>query len=169
MADHPHPQGVDTRGVDPQDVDPEGTEPRHGDPEGMQLTEESVRVVVEDFYGRVRADPDLAPMFESRLGDRWQEHLERMCDFWTTVLLGTRRYRGNPMASHMTIPDISPSHFTRWMNLFARTARAHLSEPAAADMIGRAERMRWALQRAACDTEPAPDTLLSLATPASQP
>jgi len=135
----------------------------------MQLTDESVRAVVEDFYGRVRADPDLAPMFESRLGDRWSAHLDRMCDFWTTVLLGTRRYRGNPMASHMTIPDIAPSHFTRWMNLFARTARAHLSEPAAADMIERAERMRRALQRAACGTDPAPDTHLPLATPAPPP
>jgi len=159
MDEHPESQGVDTQGIDPRD----------SDLAGMQLTEESVRAVVEDFYGRVRADPDLAPMFESRLGDRWSAHLDRMCDFWTTVLLGTRRYRGNPMASHMTIPDIAPSHFTRWMNLFARTARAHLSEPAAADMIERAERMRWALQRAACGTDPAPDTHLPLATPAPPP
>lgn len=134
----------------PRDVDPQGADPGSTDPRRMELTEESIRVVVEDFYGRIRADPVLAPMFESRLADRWQEHLGRMCDFWTTVLLGTRRYRGHPMESHMGIPDLEPSHFTRWMNLFARTARAHLVELAADDMIGRAERMRWALQRAAC-------------------
>jgi len=159
MDGHPDPHGVGPGDPSPG---PTGTE-------SMQLTDESVRAVVEDFYGRVRADPDLAPMFESRLGDRWSAHLDRMCDFWTTVLLGTRRYRGNPMASHMTIPDIAPSHFTRWTNLFARTARAHLSEPAAADMIERAERMRRALQRAACGTDPAPDTHLPLATPAPPP
>lgn len=114
------------------------------------LTETSVRAVVEDFYGRIRADPELGPMFETRLADRWPEHLARMCDFWTTVLLGTRRYRGHPMASHMRVPGLEPAHFTRWMDVFARTARAHLAEDAAVEMIRRAGRMRRALERAVC-------------------
>ncbi len=114
------------------------------------ITEEQIRDIVFEFYDRVRRDALLGPVFEERLSDRWEPHLEKMCDFWSTVVLGTRSFRGNPMGAHVGLPGISTEHFDRWMELFVATAGETLPGPAAADITGRAARMRVALERAAC-------------------
>ena len=115
-----------------------------------RIDESGIRTLVYTFYDRIRAEPELGPMFERRLAGRWDPHLEKMCDFWSTVLLGTARFRGNPMAMHMDIPGLKPAHFDRWIELFDQTAHEVLPRHQAADIVGRSMRMRVALERAAC-------------------
>lgn len=112
--------------------------------------ETGVRDLVHEFYARVREHPELGPLFEERLAGRWPEHLERMCAFWNTVLFGARSYRGDPMGAHTRIPGLEPHHFSAWMDLFTDTAAEVLPPAGAADVVGRAERMRQALERTAC-------------------
>lgn len=102
------------------------------------------------FYGRVREDEVLAPIFESRLAGRWDPHLERMCDFWSSVLLATGRFRGDAVEAHRHIPGIEPMHFDRWITLFEETALATLPASIAVDVAGRSRNMRLTLELAAC-------------------
>lgn len=117
------------------------------------ITETQIRDLVFAFYVRVRADERLGPVFEDRLAGRWDAHLEKMCDFWSSILLASGRFRGNPVETHSRIPGITPQHFDRWITLFQETASETLPTHVATDIVGRSMRMRVALERAAC---PAP-------------
>jgi len=93
------------------------------------IDEPMIQALVHGFYDRVRKDPLLGPVFDSRISD-WGPHLERMCAFWSSVALATGRYQGRPMARHITLP-VDGRHFDRWLALFEQTA-AELCPPAAA-------------------------------------
>jgi hemoglobin len=116
------------------------------------VSEETIRRQVHAFYGRVREDAVLGPVFNDAVED-WDEHLAKLCDFWSSVLLATGRFRGSPMAAHARRPDIQDEHFARWLDLFARTAQ-HVCPPEAAalfveksQMIGRSLRLGQAVSR----------------------
>jgi len=115
-----------------------------------RMTEEQIRSLVLAFYHRVREDERLGPIFEGQLGGRWASHLEKMCDFWSSVLLASGRFAGNPVDAHARLPGLRPEHFDRWIELFRRTAVDTLPAEIAADVVGRAVRMRVVLERAAC-------------------
>ncbi|MSR19688.1 MAG: group III truncated hemoglobin [Gemmatimonadetes bacterium] len=114
-----------------------------------RITEQEIRDLVFAFYERVREDELLGPVFEARLEGRWAPHLEKMCDFWSSILLATGRFSGNPAETHARVPGISPAHFDRWLELFQRTAGDTLRPHIAADVVGPAHRMRVVLERAA--------------------
>ncbi|HZW21874.1 MAG TPA: group III truncated hemoglobin, partial [Noviherbaspirillum sp.] len=59
----------------------------------MPLTRDSITTLVGDFYADVRADPELGPVFDAVLAGHWEEHLDRMVDFWSTVVLHTHSFR----------------------------------------------------------------------------
>lgn len=95
--------------------------------------------VVRCFYGRVRADPLLGPVFEARITD-WEPHFATMVRFWSSVALMTGRYHGAPLPLHLPLP-VGGAHFERWLALFRWTAR-ELCSPQGADwLIERAERI----------------------------
>jgi hemoglobin len=109
------------------------------------VTEEMIRELVHAFYARVRAEPVLGPIFNAAIDD-WDEHLAKLCDFWSSVLLMTGRFKGRPMAVHVQTQGIEPEHFGRWLELFTRTAQ-ELWPPAAADLVvGRAHMIGRSLQ-----------------------
>lgn len=80
----------------------------------------SIRRMVEAFYGRVRQDSLLGPIFEERIHGRWPAHLDKMVRFWSAALLHEGGYSGNPRAVHAALP-IGPEHFERWLDAFAQT------------------------------------------------
>ena len=84
-------------------------------------TEDEIRALVHDFYGRVRADAALGPVFDAHVAD-WDLHLVRLCDFWSSILLKTGRFNGSPMARHVALADLNASLFERWLSLFRQTA-----------------------------------------------
>ncbi len=90
------------------------------------ISEADVRWLVESFYGRIQADERLGPIFGLRIADdQWPQHLDRMVDFWSSLLRGTARYSGNPMTRHVTLPELSADHFRHWLTLFHATTAEH--------------------------------------------
>lgn len=83
-------------------------------------TEDDIVQLVHHFYRRVRQDDMLGPIFDAHIDD-WDEHLERMVRFWSSLLLRTGTYSGTPMPRHIALPDIEGHMFTRWLKLFHLT------------------------------------------------
>src|SRR5215469_12297817 len=95
--------------------------------------------LVRAFYIRVQADPLLGPVFATRVHD-WEEHIAKLCAFWSSVALMTGRYHGQPMPLHMNLP-IATEHFDRWIGLFEDTANSLCPPAAAAHFVERARRI----------------------------
>ena len=76
--------------------------------------------VVHAFYGRIRLDPLLGPIFQEHVSD-WSQHLPAMVAFWCRTVLHTGHYSGRPMEAHMRIPGLGAVHFERWLKLWAAT------------------------------------------------
>ena len=77
--------------------------------------------LVETFYGRVAAHPDLGPVFDARLSGRWPEHMTRMKSFWNSIAFKTGAYGGKPVQAHLGIPNMEPDLFPKWLELFSDT------------------------------------------------
>ena len=87
-----------------------------------QISEHGIRHLVDTFYAKVRVDPELAPIFLRAIPGDWQPHLNRIYAFWSSVMLTTGRYKGNPVVKHLVIPGIRPQLFERWLALFNETS-----------------------------------------------
>lgn len=101
-------------------------------PDGPGLVaEDSIRRLLNRFYGRVRNDAQLGPVFAkavSTLDADWVTHLARLADFWSSVMLRSGRYHGD----HLRLPDLTSAMFDRWLALF-RESCVEVLEPNAAD------------------------------------
>ncbi len=112
------------------------------------LDEDALRRVVALFYDRVRADAELGPIFEDAIHD-WPAHLETLTAFWSSVMLTSGRYKGNPMAAHMKHQArITPALFARWLALFGTTAAELLPPDHAAMIAAKAARIAQSLEYA---------------------
>ena len=109
------------------------------------VTEAMIHEVVHSFYGKIRRDPALGPIFNRTIDD-WDTHLARMCDFWSSVLLMSGRFKGTPMAAHARIADLGSSHFARWLHLFRQTVEALCPPSAAALFVAKSEMIAQSLQ-----------------------
>ena len=101
---------------------------------------DDVKIVVDAFYGRVRKDDLLGPIFNHVIQDRWPEHLQRMYTFWQTVLLGEHTYYGSPFPPHAKLP-VTKEHFQRWLKLFTKTIDEHFEGEKADEAQWRASKM----------------------------
>lgn len=115
--------------------------PRRTVPIRQDIDEAMIERLVRAFYGRVRAHPRLGPIFERAIGDDWEPHLQKMFGFWSSVMLQTGRYRGNPMAVHMRLDGVDPTHFEDWLALFRETAAEECPPEIAGQFVARAERI----------------------------
>lgn len=104
------------------------------------LNVEDIKLLVDQFYELVRKDDLLAPIFNSRIGNRWPQHLEKMYRFWQTVLLGDHTYYGSPFAPYAHLP-VDKTHFNRWLELFNRTTEDHFTGAKAEEAKWRAGKM----------------------------
>lgn len=102
--------------------------------------------LVHRFYERVRDDAALAPVFDRAISD-WPHHLGKMVDFWSSVMLTSGRYKGNPMMMHLKHKaHITPELFDRWLTLWAETTAEVMPPPAAAAFQAKAGRIAESLQ-----------------------
>ncbi|MDX6182441.1 group III truncated hemoglobin [Flavobacterium sp. Fl-77] len=83
-------------------------------------TEENIKTLIYAFYDIVRKDELLSPIFNEVIKKDWDTHLETMCRFWSTMLLYSRTYKGDPMSKHIPL-ILSNEHFERWFLLFTET------------------------------------------------
>ena len=95
---------------------------------------------VEAFYGKIRGDELLGPIFAERIAD-WPAHLARMKAFWRSVLHNSGEFAGNPMLKHMVIPGIELRHFSHWLDLFYETLREAEPTADATALVGARARM----------------------------
>lgn len=109
------------------------------------IDEELIAELVDRFYARVRQDEFIGPVFEARVDD-WDEHLKKLRAFWSSVVLLTGRYKGQPMPVHAAISEITDAHFERWLSLFADTAKTVCPPAAAALFIDRSQRIAQSLR-----------------------
>lgn len=120
--------------------------PRVGPGVAVGVTEPMIHELVHGFYAVVRKDPVLGPIFERAIGDGWDAHLAKLCDFWSSVLLMTGRFKGSPMTVHAELPGIGPPHFARWLHLFQQSAETLCPAPAAALFVAKSEMIAQSLQ-----------------------
>jgi hemoglobin len=106
------------------------------------VSEEQIATLVDTFYTRVRQDDVLGPVFERVIGNEWGPHLEKMRAFWSSLVLASGRYKGNPMMAHlMILPRIGTQHFQRWLHLWKQTATELLPQQVAMIFVRKAETM----------------------------
>ena len=113
------------------------------------LDEAMLSDLVHRFYGKVRGDAMLGPVFAARITD-WGPHLERMVAFWSSVALMTGRYHGAPVPAHARLP-VTWAHFDRWLMLFRETAQEVCPPEGARHVIQAAERIARSLHMAVED------------------
>ena len=110
------------------------------------ITEQQLEQLVDRFYAKVREDEVLGPVFNAAVQD-WPEHLEKLTAFWSSVMLTTGRYKGNPMIAHLKHKSvIEPAMFDRWLGLWRETASEVLDDAGAAAVAAKAERIAESLQ-----------------------
>ncbi len=83
--------------------------------------------LVRTFYGRVRQDEMLGPIFNGIIKD-WEEHLEKLTDFWhgNLFFFVKTKYTGDPKTAHQSMDETighstTMDHFGRWINLWIAT------------------------------------------------
>lgn len=111
-----------------------------------EISEEMIAALVHGFYGKVRADAVLGPIFNTVIGENWDIHLARMCDFWSSVMRMTGRYKGQPMPVHMRLKMVKPEHFARWLALFTETAQETCPPAIAQRLCAKAHLIAQSLQ-----------------------
>lgn len=100
------------------------------------------------FYSRVREDALIGPLFNEVVHD-WPSHLVRLHDFWSSVMLTSGRYKGNPMAMHLKhARSLTTPMFDRWLALWKATTEEVLPQATAAAMQSKAARISESLQLA---------------------
>jgi hemoglobin len=108
------------------------------------IDETMIDRLVRSFYARAQQDPLIGPIFARHVED-WEDHYRRLRDFWSSVVLMSGRYHGQPMAKHLPL-RIDTAHFNRWLELFVETAQEVCPPPAAALFIDRAHRIADSLE-----------------------
>lgn len=107
--------------------------------------EEDIRQLVDEFYAKATRDPLLGPIFDERIQDDWASHLERIYQFWSTVLLNTGTYKGSPFIKHADLP-LEQQHFDQWIALFHATVDECFEGPKADEAKSRASLMAHLFQ-----------------------
>lgn len=103
------------------------------------VTELEIAELVDSFYGKIRNDLVLGPIFASAIGEDWGPHLEKMKAFWSSAMLASGTYKGNPMIVHMSLPRLTREHFDRWLELWRQTTVQICGEYAASLFVMKAE------------------------------
>src|SRR5215475_5054360 len=106
------------------------------------VTDESISLLIESFYAKVRRDPVLGKVFDAAIAsDEWPEHLATMQRFWSSVMLTSGRYSGNPVAVHRAVAGIERSLFVDWLALFTEIASELFEAGPATEFAARAQRI----------------------------
>ncbi|MFD1771121.1 group III truncated hemoglobin [Sphingobacterium suaedae] len=103
-------------------------------------TLDDIKQLVNTFYGNVRQDELIGPIFNEKIQDRWPVHLEKMYTFWQTILLDEYTYQGRPFPPHAQLP-IQEEHFNRWLSIFSSTVDSLFEGPIAAEAKSRGHKM----------------------------
>lgn len=112
----------------------------------MDIDGGGLRRLVSLFYSRVREDTELGSIFNGAIADR-PAHLEKLVGFWSSLMLTSGRYKGNPVTAHtLHKAEITPALFSCWLALWEQTTAEIMSPAAAAALQAKAARIAESLQ-----------------------
>lgn len=112
------------------------------------INEAQLELLIPRFYTRVREDPLIGTVFNDAIDD-WEHHLEKLVSFWSSVMLTSGRYKGNPVAAHLKhLPTITPPMFDRWLALWTEVTRELLPPEVAGALQNKAARIAESLKLA---------------------
>ncbi|GGC17043.1 hypothetical protein GCM10011494_39880 [Novosphingobium endophyticum] len=112
------------------------------------IDEADLARVVDAFYARIRADAELGPIFNQAIDD-WPGHLTKLTAFWSSVMLTSGRYKGQPVPAHLKHKDrITPALFDRWLSLWKQTTDEVMAPDAALALQSKALRIAESLKLA---------------------
>lgn len=88
-------------------------------------TRKDVRLLVTQFYSKVRKDSEIGHFFNETIKD-WPGHIDKLVDFWETNLFFVQKYKGNPLEVHSALDKkmgytISNYHFGIWLRHWIET------------------------------------------------
>ena len=113
-----------------------------------EINEAQLEALIPIFYARVRDDALIGPVFNGAITD-WDDHLKRLVAFWSSVMLTSGRYKGNPMAAHVQhLSAITPPMFDRWLALWAEVTGEILPPEVATALQAKAARIAESLKLA---------------------
>lgn len=115
----------------------------------VYITENNIQRLVDTFYAKVRADKDLGPIFFQAIGDNlemWKPHMQTMYDFWSSIMLSSGRYKGNPLQKHRELPLFDRALFDQWLDLFRKTAYQIYEEEIANHFVEKSKRIAESLK-----------------------
>ncbi len=112
------------------------------------IDEASLERLVAQFYAQIRKDAELGPIFNKAITD-WPEHLTKLTAFWSSIMLTSGRYKGQPVPAHAKHRDrITPELFDRWLALWKHTTDDLMTPIAAKALQAKAARIAESLQLA---------------------
>ncbi|QGN56474.1 preprotein translocase subunit TatC [Novosphingobium sp. Gsoil 351] len=112
------------------------------------MHETDLAALVPRFYEQVRRDALIGPVFDGAIDD-WDTHLEKLMAFWSSVMLTSGRYKGNPVAAHAKhLATITPAMFDRWLDIWAEVTDQILPPAAAQALQTKAGRIAESLKLA---------------------
>ncbi|SEB41879.1 hemoglobin [Tenacibaculum sp. MAR_2009_124] len=88
---------------------------------------EDVYLLVSTFYDRIKNDDFIGPIFTETIPEaEWNNHIDKLTDFWETNLFFVRKFKGNPVKAHKDVDrnfehSISQKHFGHWLQLWFST------------------------------------------------
>lgn len=103
-------------------------------------TRQDIELLVNSFYDKVKKDELIGPIFNEVAKVDWEEHLPKLYNFWSDLLLGSDAYRGRPFPPHIPL-NLKPDHFVRWLELFFATVDEHFIGDKAQEVKSRAYRI----------------------------
>lgn len=88
-------------------------------------TRGDIFLLVSAFYEKVRKDEQIGYFFNNAIKN-WDEHLEKLTNFWESSLFLRGKYLGDPLVAHARVDKennntISELHFGIWLNLWYQT------------------------------------------------
>lgn len=112
----------------------------------VDITEADIGSLVPAFYEHLRQDAVLGPIFDEAIDD-WPRHLETLKAFWSSVMLTSRRYKGQPMVAHFRHEQVmTAENFARWLDLWRDVSDRILPREKAAVFQEKAQRIAESLQ-----------------------
>jgi len=89
---------------------------------------EDVFLLVSSFYAKVRRSEEIGHFFNDTITN-WDDHLEKLTDFWESNLFFKAKYKGNPAKTHIEVDTkfhhaIQIEDFGNWINLWFETIDA---------------------------------------------
>ncbi len=112
---------------------------------------EDIRHLIGVFYNSVKENEVLGPIFKKAIPpETWEDHMEKITDFWDSALFGTMTFKGNPATKHVDLDKandykIDQKHFAIWLNHWKKTLDQNYCGKVAEEMKLRAEKMATGL------------------------